>query len=71
MLTIPASRVSPHHLIDDRVINMSEAALRTGCSVATLKRCHRRGELKIIKLSPRRIGVRIRDLEAFLDNRAS
>jgi len=43
----------------------------TGCSVATLKRCHKRGELKILKLSPRRRGVRLSDLKLFLDSRVA
>jgi hypothetical protein len=71
MLSIPASQVSPHHLGDDRVITVAEAALRTGCSIATLKRCAKRGELKILKLSPRRIGVRLSDLKSFLDSRVA
>jgi hypothetical protein len=56
---------------NDRVISVQEAALRTGCSISTLKRCNARGELKIIKLSPRRVGVRLSDLKAFLDSRAA
>lgn len=69
MLSIPVSQVSSQYLGDDRVISLSEAALRTGCSVATLKRLRERGELKVIKLSPRRIGVRLSDLKSFLDSR--
>jgi hypothetical protein len=71
MLSIPVSQVSPHHLGGDRIISINEAAARTGCSVATLKRCWARGELKVIRISPRRIGVRLRDLEAFLAARVS
>lgn len=56
---------------DDRVITVNEAALRAGCSVATLKRCNKRGEIKILKLSPRRIGVRLSDLSSFLDSRSA
>lgn len=56
---------------DDRVITVNEAALRIGCSVATLKRCNKRGELPIIKLSPRRIGVRLSDLQSFIESRAA
>jgi hypothetical protein len=71
MLSIPVSQISPHQLGEDRVLTIGEAALRAGCSVATLKRCWRRKELQVIKLSPRRIGVRLRDLNAYLDSRAS
>jgi hypothetical protein len=71
MLSIPVSQVSPHHLGEDRVISINEAAARAGCSVATLKRCWARKELKVIKLSPRRIGIRLRDLQAFLDSRTA
>lgn len=71
MRSIPVSQLTPTQLSGDRVISISEAALRTGCSVATLKRCHKRQELKIIKLSPRRIGIRLSDLVAFLDSRTA
>jgi excisionase family DNA binding protein len=71
MLSIPVSQLSPHHLGECRVISINEAAARTGCSVATLKRCWRRGELKVIKLSPRRIGIRLSDLDVFLAARVS
>ena len=56
---------------DDRVISVHEASVRANLSVATLKRCNQRGELKIIKLSPRRRGVRLSDLQTFLDSRAA
>jgi excisionase family DNA binding protein len=71
MLSIPISQVSPHHFGGDRILSINEAAARTGCSVATLKRLWARGELKVIKLSPRRIGIRSSDLEAFLAARVS
>ena len=70
MLSIPLSQLSPHHLGGDRVISLPEAAARAGVSVATLKRCGKRGELKVLRLSPRRIGIRLSDLEAFLASRA-
>jgi excisionase family DNA binding protein len=72
MLSTQDSQASPHSSMgDDRVITIYEAAQRTGCSVATLKRCNKRGELRILKLSPRRIGVRLSDLKAFLDTRTA
>lgn len=56
---------------DDRVISIHEAAILTGLSVSNLKRCQQRGEIKILKLSPRRIGVRLSELQRFLDSRAA
>ena len=56
---------------DDRVLSVVDAAIWLGCSVATIKRCHKRGELKILKLSPRRIGVRLSELKTFVDSRAA
>ena len=50
----------------DRVVSLPEAAHLAGVSPDTMRRCHKRGEIKIIKLSPRRIGVRLSDLHAFL-----
>jgi predicted DNA-binding transcriptional regulator AlpA len=53
------------------VISLPEAAHIAGVSPDTLRRCHKRQELKIIKLSPRRVGVRLSDLRAFIDARAA
>jgi hypothetical protein len=69
MLSISASHVSAHHLGEDRVISINEAAARAGCSVATLKRCWHRREIRVVKISPRRIGVRLSDLRAFIECR--
>jgi excisionase family DNA binding protein len=56
---------------ENRVANLNEAAVHTGLSISTLKRAAKRGELRIIRLSPRRVGVRMADLEAFLERCAS
>jgi hypothetical protein len=61
------TRTDPH----DRVVPLSEAVTITGLSADTLKRCNRRGELKIIRLSPRRVGIRLSDLWAFIEARAA
>ena len=53
----------------DRVVSLPEASVITGVSVDTLKRCALRSELKILKLSPRRIGIRLSELQAFVDAR--
>jgi hypothetical protein len=42
----------------NRIVSLKEAALLRGISVDTLKRCHAD---KIVQLSPRRRGMRIRD----------
>jgi excisionase family DNA binding protein len=72
MLSIPLSQVSTQGRAGaDRVVTLGEAAAYLGCSVATIKRLHRRGEIKIVRLSPRRIGARLSDLTAFVDSRAA
>jgi hypothetical protein len=63
-------RPTPPRGASDRVVPLPEAALIAGMSPDTLKRCNKRGELKIIKLSPRRVGIRLSDLWAFIDARA-
>jgi hypothetical protein len=55
----------------DKIVSLPEAAHLAGVSPDTLRRCHKRQELKIIKLSPRRVGIRLSDLRAFLDARAA
>jgi hypothetical protein len=42
-----------------------------GISPDTLRRCHKREELKLIKLSPRRVGVRLSELQRFINDRAA
>ena len=61
------TNVSP--IASDRVVTLPEASMITGLSVDTLKRCNARNELRILKLSPRRIGIRLSDLQAFVDAR--
>jgi len=61
----------PYSTFVDKVVSLPEAAHLAGVSPDTLRRCNKRQELKIIKLSPRRIGVRLSDLRAFIDARAA
>jgi hypothetical protein len=70
-MSIPNSQILPFPAADDRVVSLNEASVRSNLSIPTLKRCHKRGELRILKLSPRRIGVRLSDLARFLDSRAA
>lgn len=54
----------------DRVVSEVVAAEYIGLSTDTLKRACARGEgPRRIKLSTRRIGYRLRDLDAWLDQR--
>jgi hypothetical protein len=66
------SKTSSTHLsFDDRVVSLGEAAHLAGVSADTLKRCNKREELTIIRLSPRRVGIRLSDLRRFIDARAA
>ena len=56
---------------EDRVVSIHEAATKAGISPATLKRCSARGEIQILKLSPRRVGIRLSTLNAWIDSRAA
>jgi len=58
------------HLSEDRVVSVHEAEAKAGISPATLKRCAARGEVQILKLSPRRVGIRLSKLNAWIDSRA-
>lgn len=54
---------------EDRVVSVHEAALICGVSASTLKRRAISGEIRIIRMSPRRIGVRLTELRRWLDSR--
>ena len=71
MPLIPTTQLPPFPPFTDKVLSLPEAAHFAGVSPDTLRRCHKRKELKIIKLSPRRIGVRLSDLKAFIDERTT
>jgi excisionase family DNA binding protein len=59
-------------LTANRVISTAEAAELLGVSEDTFRRMAARKEAPaIIKLSARRVGVRLRDLSAWLDKRAA
>jgi hypothetical protein len=57
--------------VSDRIISLAQAGHITGLSVDTLRRCSRRKELRILKLSPRRCGIRLSELWAFIERRAA
>ena len=56
-------------IADRRVLNINEAAMLAGVSPSTLKRRGQAGELKITRLSPRRVGIRTDHLVEWLDSR--
>jgi hypothetical protein len=69
--TMPAEQFPNYSPFTDKIVSLPEAAHLAGVSPDTLRRCHKRQELKIIKISPRRVGVRLSDLRAFIDARAA
>ena len=71
MPATPSHQLLPYPPLIDKVVSLPEAAHIAGVSPDTLRRCHKRQELKIIKVSPRRVGVRLSDLRAFIDARAA
>lgn len=64
---MPPNPTSLYPIAIDRVASLPEASAITGLSVDTLKRLGKRGELRIVKLSTRRIGIRLSTLQAFID----
>lgn len=50
---------------DDRVVPWKEAAKILGISVWTLKRLGESGKIKVLRLSPRRLGVRSSEITRF------
>jgi hypothetical protein len=53
----------------DPVLSLPHVAALAGIFVATLKRIAERGEIKILKLSPRRLGVRSSECNRFIGSR--
>lgn len=58
-------------IVNDKVVSIREAAEISGISTSTLKRQLKVGELKIVRLSPRRVGIRLSALHGWLDARAA
>lgn len=57
----------PADLAEDRVLTVPQGALAAGVSPDTLRRAAARGELKLLRLSARRIGIRTSDFRRWLD----
>lgn len=55
--------------VNDPVLSMRVAAAEGGLSLWTLKRAAKCGELKILQLSLRRIGIRQSELTRWLESR--
>ncbi len=53
----------------DRMLTMGDASTMTGLSYWTLKRRAAAGDIKIIRLSPRRLGIRLSEIQRYLDAR--
>jgi predicted site-specific integrase-resolvase len=53
--------------LNDRVVSIAEAADLLGISIFTLRRRARAGAIAILKLSPRRIGVRLSEVQRYMD----
>ena len=51
----------------DRVVSLSEAGTILGCSKWTLKRQCKAGKIAILKISARRVGIRLSEIVRFLD----
>jgi hypothetical protein len=68
-MQIAATQRSPFPTLDrfDRVVNLNDAASIIGVSVWTLRRRAKLGELTILKLSPRRNGMRLSEIQRFLE----
>ena len=57
--------------VRDKVVSIHEAAVISGVSASTLKRQAKARKLKILQLSPRRIGIKLSDLRVWLDDCAA
>jgi len=55
----------------DPVITLDDAANFASVHRDTLRRCGRRGDIDIVQISPRRIGIRKSELRRWLDSRAA
>ena len=63
----PNTQTAPYPVADDRVLSIEEGAVLAGLSPSTLKRENKRGSLKFVRMSPRRVGVRRSELQRWLD----
>lgn len=71
MIPSSLSQSATYELGADKVISLDQAAAMSGLSASTLKRRARAGDLKLLKLSPRRVGIRLSDFHRWLDGCAA
>ena len=58
------------YLDDERVVDLTAFAAMTGLSIATARRLISAGQgPRLVRVSPRRVGVRISDVRRWLDQR--
>jgi predicted DNA-binding transcriptional regulator AlpA len=68
----PARNPLPDSFDSDRIVSAQTAAKLLGISHSTLRRLWDIDQgPRRIRLSPRRLGVRLRDLQAYLDERSA
>jgi len=53
----------------DRILSLEEAAQIAGLGFRTMLRLRERGEIRVLKLTARRVGIRLSDLQAWIDSR--
>jgi predicted DNA-binding transcriptional regulator AlpA len=63
----PNHHVQAYEVDPDKVLSFDEAAAMSGLSASTLKRRARAGDLRMLKLSPRRVGIRLSEFYRWLD----
>lgn len=52
-----------------RLLSLQEAAAHLTIGVRTLKAVVARGDLQVVQVAPRRVAVRIEDLDAYVQSR--
>jgi len=68
-MQVPVSQTSPFPVGTDPVLTLDRSAEVAGVSPYTLRRAGNRREIKILRLSPRRIGIRLSELNRWLNER--
>ena len=66
----PISAELPTTLHDGQGLNFKQSAMLLGVSLSTMRRLHQTGKLPTIRLSERRLGLRVADLKAMTNTAA-
>jgi predicted DNA-binding transcriptional regulator AlpA len=64
-------RENPNYADFDALITINDAAKIASLHRSTLWRCGRRAEIEIVKISPRRVGIRKSELRRWLASRVA